>query len=117
VRLVTAPDHGWGAGATIGELTGAAVLLVAFAVNELRAPNPLVPPSIFRIRGLGAADAVQVLAMAGFYSVFFFVTLYLQNVLGFSPARAGAAYVPVALLVTVCAIIGSGLITGSGAGR
>ena len=83
--LVRAPDNGWGAGTTIGELAGAAVLLIAFAVNEARAANPLVPLPIFRIRGLGAADAVQVLAMAGFYSVFFFVTLYLQNVLGFSP--------------------------------
>jgi len=112
--LVKAPDDGWGAGATIGELAGAAVLLTAFAVNEVRAPNPLIPLSIFRIRGLGAADAVQVLAMAGFYSVFFFVTLYLQNVLGFSPSRAGAAYIPVALMVTVSAIIGSVLITRLG---
>ena len=112
--LVRAPDDGWGSGATSGELAGAAALLIAFAVNEVRSPNPLVPLSIFRIKGLGAADAVQVLAMAGFYSVFFFVTLYLQNVLGFSPTRAGAAYIPVALLVTVSAIIGSGLITRLG---
>jgi EmrB/QacA subfamily drug resistance transporter len=112
--LVRAPANGWGAGPTIGELSGAAVLLIAFAVNEARTANPLVPLPIFRIRGLGAADAVQVLAMAGFYSVFFFVTLYLQNVLGFSPIRAGAAYVPVALLVTVSAIISSGLITRLG---
>jgi len=112
--LVRAPDNGWGASATIGELAGAAVLLIAFAVNEARAANPLVPLPIFLIRGLGAADAVQVLAMAGFYSVFFFVTLYLQNVLGFSPTRAGAAYVPVALLVTVSAIGASGLITRLG---
>jgi predicted MFS family arabinose efflux permease len=112
--LVRAPDDGWGSGATIGELAGAAALLIAFAVNEVRSPNPLVPLSIFRIRGLGAADAVQVLAMAGFYSVFFFITLYMQNVLGFSPTRAGAAYIPVALLVTVSAVIGSGLITRIG---
>src|ERR1700722_13104267 len=112
--LVRAPDGGWGAATTIGELAGAGALLIAFAVNEARAANPLVPLPIFRIRGLGAADAVQVLAMAGFYSVFFFVTLYLQTVLGFSPTRAGAAYVPVALLVTVSAIIGSVLITRVG---
>jgi EmrB/QacA subfamily drug resistance transporter len=112
--LVRAPDAGWGSAATIGELAGAAGLLIAFAVNEVRSPNPLVPLSIFRIRGLGAADAVQVLAMAGFYSVFFFVTLYMQNVLGFSPTRAGAAYIPVAALVTVSAIIGSALITRIG---
>jgi hypothetical protein len=44
--LVKAPDDGWAAGATIGELAGAAALLIAFAVNEVRAPNPLVPLSI-----------------------------------------------------------------------
>ena len=47
--------------------------------------------AIFRIKGLAAADATQVIAMAGFYSAFFFLTLYMQNVLGFSPIRAGAA--------------------------
>ena len=65
--LVRAPGKGWGAGATIGELATAAAVLIAFAVNETRQRNPLVPLSIFRIRGLAAAD-VQVIAMAGFYS-------------------------------------------------
>ncbi len=108
--LVRAPDDGWGAARTIGELTGAAVLLALFALNEVRSRNPLVPLSIFRIRGLGAADATQVLAMAGFYSVFFFITLYMQNVLGFSALRAGSAYVPVAIMVGITAGAGSGLI-------
>jgi len=52
--------------------------------------------------------------MAGFYSAFFFITLYLQNVLGFSPLRSGAAYVPVALMVAVSAGIGTGLIPRTG---
>ena len=108
--LVRAPNDGWGAARTVGELAGAAVLLIAFAVNERRQRNPLVPLSIFRIPGLAAADATQVIAMAGFYSVFFFLTLYMQNVLGFSPTRAGAAYIPVAALVAVSAGAGSALI-------
>ena len=102
-----------GRGPTIGELAGAGALLIAFAVNEARAANPLVPLPIFRIRGLGAADAVQVLAMAGFYSVFFFVTLYLQNVLGFSPTRAGSRTSRSRCWSRSTAIIGSALITGS----
>jgi MFS family permease len=73
-----------------------------------------VPLSIFRIKGLAAADTAQVIAMAGFYSVFFFITLYMQNVLGFSPLRAGSAYVPVALMVAVSAGIGTGLIPRTG---
>src|SRR6516162_4645873 len=85
--LVRAPDDGWGAARTIGELAVAAALLTGFVLNELRHRNPLVPLSIFRIKGLAAADATQVIAMAGFYSAFFFITLYMQDVLGFSPVR------------------------------
>jgi hypothetical protein len=59
--------------------------MVAFVVNEQRRAHPLIPLSIFRIKGLAAADATQVIAWAGFYSMFFFVTLYMQNVLGYSP--------------------------------
>jgi EmrB/QacA subfamily drug resistance transporter len=112
--LVRAPDNGWGAASTVGELAAAGVLLLAFGVNETRQRYPLVPPSIFRLKGLAAADISQVIAMAGFYSVFFFITLYMQNVLGFSPMRAGSAYVPVALMVAISAGIGTGLIPRTG---
>ncbi len=108
--LVRAPDDGWGTARTIGELAGAGALLIAFVINERRQRNPLVPLSVFRVPGLAAADATQVIAMAGFYSMFFFLTLYMQNVLGFSPARAGAAYIPVAVLVAVAAGAGTALI-------
>jgi EmrB/QacA subfamily drug resistance transporter len=108
--LVRAPDDGWGTASTIGELAGAAILLLAFGVNEARQRHPLMPLSIFRLKGLAAADTSQVIAMAGFYSAFFFITLYMQNVLGFSPLRAGSAYVPVALMVAISAGIGTGLI-------
>jgi EmrB/QacA subfamily drug resistance transporter len=93
--LVKAPDAGWGTARTIGELVTAGVLLAAFAVNERRAADPLFPFSILRVRGLAAADATQLLAFAGFLSMFFFLTLYMQNVLGYSPIRGGAAYLPV----------------------
>jgi EmrB/QacA subfamily drug resistance transporter len=112
--LVRAPDNGWGAASTVGELTAAGVLLLAFGVNETRQRHPLVPPSIFRLKGLAAANTSQVIAMAGFYSVFFFITLYMQNVLGFSPLRAGSAYVPVALMVAISAGIGTVLIPRTG---
>ncbi len=112
--LVRAPVDGWGASGTIGVLAGAAALLALFAFNEARSKNPLVPLAIFRIRGLPAADATQVIAMAGFYSVFFFLTLYMQNVLGFSPTRAGLAYVPVAAMVAVSAGAGTVLIPRTG---
>src|SRR5215217_2450457 len=101
--LVEAPDQGWGAAATIAELTGALVLLAAFVINERRARNPLLPLSIFRVKGLAAADTTQLVAFAGLLSMFFFLTLYMQNVLGYSPIQAGAAYLPLTLGVIVSA--------------
>src|SRR5262249_55952799 len=102
--LVNAPNVGWGSTRTIGELAGAIAVLGAFVATELRHRNPLFPLSIFRITGIAAADATQVIAQAGFYSMFFFITLYMQDVLGFSPIQAGAAYVPVT--------VGVGMSTG-----
>jgi EmrB/QacA subfamily drug resistance transporter len=99
--IVTAPDVGWGTSRTLAELFGAVALLVVFVVNEQRRPNPLLPLSIFRIKGLAAADVTQVIAMAGFISMFFFLTLYMQNVLHYSPIRTGLAYLPVTARVGV----------------
>jgi EmrB/QacA subfamily drug resistance transporter len=103
--LITAPQVGWNTPRTITELTGVVVLLVLFVLNERRHSNPLVPLSIFRIKGLAAADVTQIIAMAGFYSMFFFITLYMQSILHYSPTRAGAAYLP----VTVCVAISAGV--------
>jgi EmrB/QacA subfamily drug resistance transporter len=112
--LVKAPDIGWGKPQTIGGLAGALALLAGFVVNEQRHRNPLAPLSIFRIRGLAAADVTQLLAIAGFYAMFFFVTLYMQNVLGYSQIEAGAAYVPTTLGVGIAAAISSQLFVRTG---
>jgi MFS family permease len=92
--LVQAPSVGWGAARTIGEIAGAIAPLAAFVVNERRHRNPLAPLSIFKINGLGYADATQLVAFAGFTAMFFFLTLYMQNVLHFSPIQTGLAYLP-----------------------
>jgi EmrB/QacA subfamily drug resistance transporter len=112
--LVKAPDQGWGAARTIGELAGGFALLVAFVVNEQRSRNPLVPLSIFRVRGLAAADVTQLVALAGFLSMFFFLTLYMQNVLGYSPIQTGAAYLPLTFGVGVSAGVSSQLLARIG---
>jgi EmrB/QacA subfamily drug resistance transporter len=112
--LVRVPTVGWSATSTIVELAAAAALLVAFILNERRHAYPLVPFSIFKIKGLAAADVTQVIAMAGFYSMFFFVTLYMQNILQFSPTRAGAAYVPITFGVAISAGICSKLFVRTG---
>jgi predicted MFS family arabinose efflux permease len=108
--LVEAPDQGWGAARTIAGLAGALVLLAAFVINERRARNPLLPLSIFRVKGLAAADTTQLVAFAGLLSMFFFLTLYMQNVLGYSPIQAGAAYLPLTLGVIVSAAASSQLV-------
>ena len=86
------------------------MLLAAFVVNEARSRNPLLPLSIFRVKGLAAADATQLVAFAGLLSMFFFLTLYMQNVLGYSPIEAGAAYLPLTFGVGVAAGIASQLV-------
>jgi EmrB/QacA subfamily drug resistance transporter len=112
--LVKAPDQGWGTSRTIAELTGAVALLAAFVINEQRSNKPLLPLSIFRTRGLAAADATQLIAFAGFLAMFFFLTLYMQNVLGYSPIQTGASYVPLTFGVGVAAGITSQLLSRVG---
>jgi EmrB/QacA subfamily drug resistance transporter len=101
--IVEAPDAGWGALSTIGGLAGAAAILTAFVVNELRRRSPLFPFSILRIPGLAAADATQMIAMAGIYAMFFFITLYMQSVLHYSQTAAGAAYLPTTFAIAISA--------------
>jgi EmrB/QacA subfamily drug resistance transporter len=108
--LIRAPVVGWGSTETILELAGAAALLVAFAINELRSTNPLFPFSIFQVKGLIAADITQLIAFAGFLTMFFFVTLYMQEVLQFSPIQAGMAYLPVTAAFAISAAISTQLI-------
>ncbi len=103
--LIKAPDVGWGKARTVGILAAAALILLAFLANERRSRNPLIPLSIFRVKGLAAADVTWLIGMAGFFAMFFFLTLYMQEVLHFSPIQAGAAYLP----VTACLALSSGI--------
>jgi EmrB/QacA subfamily drug resistance transporter len=112
--LVKAPDQGWGSTLTIAELSGALVMLATFVAAEQRSPKPLLPLSIFRTRGLAAADATQLIAFAGFLAMFFFLTLYMQNVLGYSPIQTGAAYLPLTFGVGVAAGISSQVLARTG---
>jgi EmrB/QacA subfamily drug resistance transporter len=112
--LVKAPDQGWGATLTIAELAAALALLAAFVAAELRSANPLLPLSVFRIRGLAAADTTQLIAFAGFLAIFFFLTLYMQTVLDYSPIQTGAAYLPLTFGVGVAAGIASQLLARVG---
>jgi hypothetical protein len=115
--IVKAPEIGWSKARTVGELAGAGALLAAFALNEPRHRNPLFPFSISRTRGLAAANATQMIAIAGFYSMFFLLTLYMQNVLGYSPIQAGSAWLPTTFGVAVGAGICTSYPRAPGQGR
>jgi len=107
--LVKAPDVGWATFRTIGGLALAAVALAAFVVNERRVSNPLVPMSILRVKGVVVADATQLVTAAGFLPMFFFLTLYMQTVLDYSPIQTGLAYLPLTAGFIVATSIASQL--------
>jgi len=107
--LVKAPDVGWGAARTIGGLVLAGVALVGFVFNERRVPKPLVPMSILRVKGVAVADATQLVMAAGFLPMFFFLTLYMQTVLHYSPIQTGVAYLPLTGAFIVASAIASQL--------
>lgn len=100
--LVEAPSHGWTAHSTIGYFTAAIVLFVYFVMNEQRSKHPLVPFHIFRNRNIVGANLTQMPIVAGMFSSFFFISLYAQTVLGYSPVRTGLSFlvVPVCIAIT-----------------
>ena len=112
--LVDANDAGWGSSQTIGLIALSLVLLAAFVAIELRARKPLVPFSIFRIRTLTGANVVGLLVGASLFSMFFFISLYMQQVLGYSAIHAGLSYLPLALVIMASAGIASQLVTKLG---
>ncbi len=107
--IVEAPNVGWGDARTIGGFAIAGLILASFIAYETSHPNPIFPFSIFRVKGLAAADVTMVTAMAGFYTMFLLITLYMQNVLGLSKLAAGSAYLPPTLGVAVSAGIATQL--------
>ncbi len=112
--FVDAADAGWGSTQTIGLLALSAALLLAFVFVELRSKAPLMPFSIFRIRTLTGANAVGLMVGASLFSMFFFISLYMQQVLGFSAIEAGLSYLPLSVLIIASAGIGGQLVTKVG---
>jgi EmrB/QacA subfamily drug resistance transporter len=97
--IVQTNHHGWGSVQTLAMLAGAAALIGLFLVIEARGKHPLVRLSIFRIRALTMANLICVVAMGSVMPLFLFITIYVQDVLGFGPIRAGFAFLPYMVLV------------------
>ena len=112
--LLDASSAGWGSTKIVALLAAAVVLLGAFVVIEQRSSAPLVPFRIFRLRTLTGANVVGLLLGASLFSMFFFISLYMQQVLGYSPIHAGLSYVPLALTIIVAAGLGGQMVTRLG---
>jgi EmrB/QacA subfamily drug resistance transporter len=93
--IVKAEDFGWGSSKTLGLAAIAIALLAAFVVIERRSSAPLIRLGIFRVRSLAGANAVLLLVVGGLFAFFFFSSLYVQKILGYSPLEAGLAFLPV----------------------
>jgi predicted MFS family arabinose efflux permease len=105
--IVGAQSAGWTSARTIGFFTAAVLLLAAFVAIESRATAPLVRLSIFRVRSLLTANAAIFLAMSGMFAMFFFNTLYVQQVLGYGPLEAGLAFLPFTAGIMISASLAS----------
>jgi EmrB/QacA subfamily drug resistance transporter len=112
--VIDATEAGWGSTKTLGLIALALVLLAAFVTIELRSRKPLVPFSIFRIRTLTGANVVGILVGASLFSMFFFISLYMQQVLGYSAIHAGLSYLPLAVTISLAAGVASQLVTTLG---
>jgi EmrB/QacA subfamily drug resistance transporter len=108
--VVEAPDAGWASAQTIELLAGSAALLAAFAVVESRHPAPLVPLRIFRSRTLVGANAVMLVFSTAAFGIPFILTLYAQQVLGYSAVRFGLSSLPLPLGAVVGSLVGQAIV-------
>jgi len=112
--VVDTVNLGWGSTTTLLRLAGAAVLLGSFLVIESRTRHPLMPFSIFRLRTLRGANVVGLLLGMSLFSMFFFISLYLQDVLKYSPIVTGVSYLPLAVGIILSAGVAAQLVTRVG---
>ncbi len=104
--FVRAADFGWLSAETIGLFGLALLLLVGFVINELKAKQPLMPFRIFKNRSVAAGNLMQLPISAGMFGVFFYLSIYMQQILNYTPFQAGLLNLP----FTICIAITAGII-------
>jgi EmrB/QacA subfamily drug resistance transporter len=112
--IVKAQDWGWGSSSTLGLAALAAALLAAFIWIESRSPFPLMRLSLFRLRSLAVGNAAFLIVVGGLFAMFFFASLYLQNILGYSALTTGFAFLPVTVGIAMGAVTAQQLVPKSG---
>ena len=108
--LIRGNPEGWASAQILASLIGAAALLAAFVVIELRRENAMLDLSLFRVPAFGGVSIVAWALSAGMFAMFLYITLYVQDILGFSPLEAGLRFLPITLLSFFVAPIGGQLL-------
>jgi len=103
LALVRGNDEGWGSPLILGLLAGAALTLATFVAIERRVPEPMLPLGLFRRGAFTGVQLAAVAVSASLFALFLYLTLYLQNYLGYSPLQAGLRYLPITLAPFVVA--------------
>ena len=112
--LSGAADHGWTTALTLGPILAGLLALATFVGLEARSKQPLMPLWVFRDRNRGGAYVIQALLGAALFGMFFLSTLFLQHVLGYSPLKAGAAFIPLTVVMIASAGLVSKLVVHTG---
>jgi EmrB/QacA subfamily drug resistance transporter len=112
--IVKAQDWGWGSGSTLGLAALAVALLASFIWIESRSPFPLVRLGLFRLRSLAVGNGVFLIVAGGLFAMFFFASLYLQNILGYSALTTGLAFLPVTVGIAMGAVTAQQLVPKTG---
>ncbi|HET8841716.1 MAG TPA: MFS transporter, partial [Ktedonobacteraceae bacterium] len=104
LTLASQPGVGWASMPTIISLSISVIMLGAFIFNEVRVRHPLVPLSIFRIRNVSGGNLIMLPVVAGALGMGFFTSLYVQNVLHYSPALSGLSFLPIPIIIGILSI-------------
>jgi EmrB/QacA subfamily drug resistance transporter len=115
--LIEGHDLGWTSAAILTSFAVSATLGLAFVIIESRSSDPMVAVSLFRERVFAGGSVALMMWAFGIFGIYFFTSLYLQGVLGFSPTKAGSAFVPMALLMATGAVLSERLARAVGAHR
>jgi EmrB/QacA subfamily drug resistance transporter len=108
--LIKGNDWGWTSGRTLAGFAASALLLLTFVLIERRHEDPLIPLRIFTNRSVAASNATLLFVVAALFGMFFFCTLYLQQVLGYNALKTGIAYLPLSLSLILASGLASRLV-------
>ena len=112
--LSKAPQDGWGSHTVVGFIVLSVVLMATFIYNERRTDQPLLNLRIFKIRNVAGGNLTALAIACTLFSMFFFMTLYIQTVLGYSPVKSGVSFLPVTFIIAITSGIVSNLVNKIG---